>query len=270
MRRLIYRYLLPALAALIALPLMVSGASVATAERKHWSNARWDSIGLAPDPVATQDAVIQVYAARVWGWRGALAVHSWIVVKPAGAPGYTRYEVVGWGGSPVRVSQRVPDGYWAGNAPELLLDMRGPDAAAAIPLVIAAAERYPGRDAYVMWPGPNSNSFVAWIAREVPELGLHLPPTAIGKDWIGHDRLFARAPSGTGFQFSLFGLAGVTAAATEGLELNLLGLTIGLDFLRPALKLPGIGRLGMPAVEPVRVPDAPAPAVTTEASQAKS
>jgi hypothetical protein len=32
----------------------------------------------------------------------------------------------------------------------------------------------------------------------------------------------------------------------EGLELNLLGLTFGVDVRRPALKLPAIGRLGMP------------------------
>jgi hypothetical protein len=29
-------------------------------------------------------------------------------------------------------------------------------------------------------------------------------------------------------------------------ELNLLGLTFGLDLNRPALKLPGIGRVGFP------------------------
>lgn len=241
------RNLLLALSALIALPLMASGASIATAERKHWSSARWDSAGLAPDPVTMKDAVIQVYAARVWGWRGAFAVHTWVVVKPAGAPSYTRYEVVGWGGSPVRISNRTPDGYWAGNAPELLHDLRGDTAAAAIPLLISAAERYPGREGYVMWPGPNSNSFVAYLAREVPELGLELPPTAVGKDWLGATTVFAPAPSGTGYQVNLFGLAGVTAAAREGLELNLLGLTIGVDLLRPALKLPGIGRLGLPA-----------------------
>lgn len=250
MRRWFRRPLLILLALLVGLPLLASGGSIAMAERKHWSTSRWDSAGLAPDPVSLKDAVVQVYGARLWGWRGALAVHTWIVVKPAGAPSYTRYEVVGWGSTPVRISQRVPDGYWAGNAPELLLDMRGADAAAAIPLIIAAAERYPGRDEYVMWPGPNSNSFVAYIAREVPELGLHLPPTAIGKDWIGADRIFAPSPSGTGWQVSLFGLAGVTAAVTEGLELNLLGLTIGVDLRRPALKLPGLGRVGMPALDP--------------------
>lgn len=246
MRRWIIRSFLIALALLVALPLLASGASVATSEHKHWSATRWDSAGLAPDPVSLKDAIVQVYAARLWGWRGAFAVHTWIVVKPAGAPGYTRYEVVGWGSTPVRISQRIPDGYWAGNAPELLLDLRGPAAAAAIPLIIAAAERYPGRDGYVMWPGPNSNSFVAYIARAVPQLGLHLPPTAIGKDWIGADRILAPAPSGTGWQVSLYGLAGFTAAAAEGVELNLLGLTVGLDLQRPALKLPGLGRLGLP------------------------
>jgi hypothetical protein len=31
----------------------------------------------------------------------------------------------------------------------------------------------------------------------------------------------------------------------EGVELNLLGLALGLDLRRPALKLPGVERLGM-------------------------
>jgi hypothetical protein len=39
-------------------------------------------------------------------------------------------------------------------------------------------------------------------------------------------------------------VAGVTLAVAEGLELNLLGLVVGIDFARPALKLPGLGRLG--------------------------
>jgi hypothetical protein len=31
----------------------------------------------------------------------------------------------------------------------------------------------------------------------------------------------------------------------EGIEVNLLGLNFGIDFKSPALKLPGIGRLGL-------------------------
>ena len=43
---------------------------------------------------------------------------------------------------------------------------------------------------------------------------------------------------------SLFGLLGVTAALEEGLELNILGLSFGIDPKDPALKLPVVGRIG--------------------------
>ena len=69
----------------------------------------------------------------------------------------------------------------------------------------------------------------------------------MGKDFLPGGSVFAAAPSGTGYQASLLGIAGVLAALDEGIELNLLGLNFGLDFKSPAVKLPGIGRLGMPA-----------------------
>jgi hypothetical protein len=95
------------------------------------------------------------------------------------------------------------------------------------------------------WPGPNSNTFLAHIARQVPELELHLPSNAVGKDFLPDGSLFAVAPSGSGFQVSLYGLAGILLAAREGLEVNLLGLSFGIDAVRPAVKLPALGRLGM-------------------------
>jgi len=85
----------------------------------------------------------------------------------------------------------------------------------------------------------------AYIARQVPELGLDLPSNAVGKDFLPEGALFARAPSGSGFQVSLYGLAGILLAVDEGLELNVLGLNIGVDAAGPALKLPAIGRLGL-------------------------
>ena len=42
------------------------------------------------------EAIVQVYASRTFGWRGAFAVHTWVAAKPAGADRYTRYEVIGW------------------------------------------------------------------------------------------------------------------------------------------------------------------------------
>ncbi len=66
------------------------------------------------------------------------------------------------------------------------------------------------------------NTFTAFVLRDNPELRVDLPPTAIGKDYLGLMPV-ARTPSGTGGQLSLFGLAGVAAGVEEGLEVNLLG-----------------------------------------------
>ncbi len=244
------RSALTALAILLLVLLVVPPVltAVAAGPFPHWRQARWDSAGLAPEPATTPEAVIQVYAARSWGWKGVLGVHSWIALKPSGAPAFERYEVVGWGvrrGAPaVRRGMRVVDGHWAGNRPEVLVDLRGKGVDAIIAKVEAAIARYPYPDAYRVWPGPNSNTFIAHIGREVPELGLELPPLAVGKDYLGPRRLLARTPSGTGYQLSLFGVLGLSVGVAEGLELNLLGLTLGIDPLGPALKLPGIGRLG--------------------------
>ncbi len=215
----------------------------------HWREARWDSAGLAPDPADVRDAVVQIYAARAWGWKGVFAVHSWIAFKRPGAAAWERHEVVGWGvrrGLPaVRRNMRPADAYWAGNPPRLLGEIRGPAAAALIPRIEAAVASYPYADRYRSWPGPNSNTFVAHVLRSVPELGVELPPEALGKDYLGATRWLARSPSGTGLQLSFWGLLGLTLAREEGIELTFLGLNLGVDPLDLALKLPGIGRLAL-------------------------
>lgn len=235
------------LGALLLLPL---GGGCTPLERlgQNWWELRRDSSGQAPDPSTAPDAVIQVYAARAVGWRGVMAVHTWVAVKPSGAPAYTRYEVMGWGvgrGAPaIRVNRAGPDDYWFGSRPELLVDRRGEGVDALITRVRAAVEAYPYPASYWTWPGPNSNTFTAYLGRAVPELRLDLPATAIGKDFIPGGLPVAMSPSGTGLQLSLLGLLGVTAGAEEGLELNVLSLTFGVDVKRPALKLPVVGRLG--------------------------
>jgi hypothetical protein len=214
-----------------------------------WYQARRDPTGLSPDPAATQEAVIQVFAAPAVSWRGIFSVHTWIAVKPAGAPRFTRYEVLGFGvanGAPaVRIDRMGPDNYWFGARPHMLLDRRGTGVDAMIEQVRLAVASYPYPSSYRPWPGPNSNTFLAHIARQVPELELHLPSNAVGKDFLPDGSLFAVAPSGSGFQVSLYGLAGILLAAREGLEVNLLGLSFGIDAVRPAVKLPALGRLGM-------------------------
>jgi hypothetical protein len=214
-----------------------------------WYQARRDPTGLAPDPAKTREAVIQVFAAPAVSWRGVFALHTWIAVKPTEAPRYTRYEVVGFGvgnGAPaVRIDRMGPDNYWFRARPRIVLDRRGTGVDEIIKRVRAAVASYPYPQVYRAWPGPNSNTFMAYIARQVPELGLDLPSNAVGKDFLPDGGLFAAAPSGSGFQISVFGLAGILIAAKEGIEVNLLGLSLGLDAVRPALKLPALGRVGL-------------------------
>jgi hypothetical protein len=242
------RLLLLILLMLVVVPVAWAAASYRPSAH-HWSVARWDSAGLAPPPPDHPDAIVQVYAARAWGWKGIVAVHSWLAFKPAGAAGYERYDVVGWGvsaGRPaVRRNIRPVDGYWAGNRPQVVAELRGPAAEAAIPAILDAIASYPAPNLYLTWPGPNSNSFVAHVLRRTPGLDAALPPLAIGKDYLPGGGLFAAAPSGTGFQVSVLGLLGLTLAAEEGLEVNLLGLVFGLDPGGLALKLPGVGSIGL-------------------------
>jgi hypothetical protein len=216
--------------------------------RGDWSAATHRAVGLAPDPGSHRDAVVQVYGGRTFGWRGAFAVHTWLAAKPAGADRYTRYEVIGWyartGRSAVSVSSyRAPDAEWYGAVPELIRDLRGADAEAVIAKLPAAVDSYPYARRYSAWPGPNSNTFIAHLGREIPELKLSMPATAVGKDYLPLAEAFARAPSNTGYQLSLLGLLGVLGGVEEGLELNLLGLVVGVDFRPPAIKLPGIGNV---------------------------
>ena len=234
---------------LFPLGFSVGGYMMGGAQALNWWEARHDSTQQAPDPALTREAVVQVYAARAFRWRGAFGVHTWIAAKPSGADHYTRFEVMGWsvrrGGEAVQIGNGIPDGLWFSNYPEILIDLRGAGVDAIIDKIRAAAERYPHNHEYRLWPGPNSNTFTAYIGREVPELRLDLPPTAIGKDYIAGGGVAALSPSGTGAQLSLFGLAGLIVGWEEGVEVNLLGLTFGVDITCPALKLPGVGRLGM-------------------------
>jgi uncharacterized protein DUF3750 len=231
-------------AALVVLLGIVAGC----APSRDWRTASQEPMGLAPDPATTPDAVVQVYAARTVGWKSAFGVHTWIAVKPAGANRhYTVYEVIGWRlrwtDSALAVRERAPDARWFGAEPELIAERRGPGVDALIARIDAAAKAYPWAGDYTLWPGPNSNTFTAWVLRAVPELGVDLPPTAIGKDYMGA-QVVGRAPSGRGLQLSLFGLAGMTASGVEGLEVNVLGLTFGVNPFDPSLKLPLVGRLG--------------------------
>ena len=241
------RFFILFLAFLFVLPLlMVTFGTVSLGI--DWRTANRDSAGIAPEAEKTPEAVVQVYAARALNWRGIFGVHTWIATKEENAPHYIVHQMIGW-----RVLRNlpgvfsepgIPDRNWFGNQPELIAELRGSRAAQAIPEILEAVKSYPYQDEYKLWPGPNSNTFTAYIARRVPELKVEFPVTAIGKDYPINGSILERAPSGTGYQVSLYGLLGLLLARQEGLELNLLGLSFGIDVAKPALKLPLVGRLG--------------------------
>ncbi len=211
-----------------------------------WQTADRSSTGLLPPATPDAGAVVRVFAARTVRWRGIFASHCWIVFKPAGAASYTRYDYTAWG-APIRVNGFEPDGRWFGHVPDVVFAADGSTAEALIPRLQAAVQAFAWRSQgdYRAWPGPNSNTFVAAVMAAAPEIRAALPPTAIGKDYPPDGRWLAWTPSRTGVRLTLGGYAGVTLGWVEGLEINLLGAVAGLDLRRPALKLPGIGRIGM-------------------------
>ncbi|MGJ4881698.1 DUF3750 domain-containing protein [Bradyrhizobium sp. HKCCYLRH1065] len=234
---------------LIFVPISLSAANYLRGDRRgSWQTADRSSAGLLPSPAQHADAMVRVFAARTVRWRGIFAVHTWIVVKEKGGPRYTRYDYTAWG-EPIRVDGFAPDGRWFGALPETVLAVDGDEAERVIPRIRSVIENYRFRayGDYNAWPGPNSNTFVQAALNAVPELNAVLPPTAIGKDF-SFDGWWGRTASGTGLFVSLGGYLGVTVGWIEGVELNFFGGVLGVDLRRPALKFPGIGRLGMRAV----------------------
>lgn len=209
----------------------------------NWRAADWSSSGLLRAAPKADDSAIYVLAARTGGFKGAFAVHSWIVVKKPGQSAYERYDKVGWG-SPVRRNAYAADGRWYSNAPVIVSALEGADAEKLIPAVESAIADYPYSKAgdYRLWPGPNSNSFVAHVLRSVPGLGATMPSNAIGRDFAPGIAAFDIAPDGRDVHLTLGGLVGFAAGVRSGLELHFMGLVAGFDLAHPALKIPAYGR----------------------------
>jgi hypothetical protein len=229
--------------------LLALGGAAVTADNSE-NQVREDAVVSEP--------VVQVWGARTRGAKGIFGVHTWIAVRPRNETEYTVYEVVGWRlrwtDTAVVVRNRAPN-HWFGAEGELYAEKRGAGVEALIQRIDKLAREYPYANTYTLWPGPNSNTFVAWIARSVPELEADLPATAIGKDYIGSD-MISTAPSGKGFQFSLRGLLGIAASSVDGVELNVLGLNFGVS--GSGIKLPIVGRIGTPRISAALAAEQPA------------
>lgn len=234
---------------LFALPLTAQALLHMTRDKPaSWSEADWSSTGRLPQAHDHKPAMVRIFAARTGRWRGIFAVHTWIVVKDRGGD-YQRFDVVAWG-TPLRINNYAPDGRWFSNLPTTVFAADGAQAEALIGPIRAAVQAYPfaGHGQYRVWPGPNSNTFVACVLAQTPQIKTTLPPTAIGKDFPCQNETLAPTATRSGYKLNFGGYGGMTLGWIEGFEINILGAVAGIDVRRPALKLPGFGRLGLSAL----------------------
>ncbi len=131
------------------------------------------------------------------------------------------------------------DRYWGRDVwvLEVFTEERAARIVDRIPEVVAAYE-----DEYDPWPGPNSNTFIAHLCREIPELDVTFHHNSIGKDYA---EILRAGPSTTGTGLHLDTLPlGIQIGIEDGVEVHFLQLTFGISLFPPAIKLPFLPRLG--------------------------
>ncbi|MBL8839898.1 MAG: DUF3750 domain-containing protein [Planctomycetes bacterium] len=210
-------------------------------------------------------------------WITRFAHHAWIDVKRGDEASWQRIEVRGRGrGVVVRdiAAEDARNDRWFGGRPVHQLEVIDGDAARRIaeqigPLAAAQDARY--EEDYLLWPGPNSNTFIAELADELPDLAFVLDGNAVGKDWPGWID-GGLTTSKTGLHLDL-PLVGAAVGARDGIELHLLGFTAALRFWPPCVVVPFLPRLPQglfaewgpadadesPAAPSSSSPDAPGP-----------
>ena len=111
--------------------LLATSGSLQGAE--SWQTATRESARIAPLPEQADEAIVQVYGARAWSWRGYFAVPTWIATKEKGASHYLFHEVTGWLSYVVNSRPGEPDSHWHGAKTEPYADIPGAEAEKLIP-----------------------------------------------------------------------------------------------------------------------------------------
>jgi uncharacterized protein DUF3750 len=122
---------------------------------------------MASGTTAADHLVVQLRYAPL-PFIGAIAVHYWFVVIDKSSGETRRWEV--WqtknaGGRSighVHCDLKTPEAGVGGGPSRIALEWRSREAE-AIDAVLRHAARYPYCSRYLVWPGPNSNTFVAWV-----------------------------------------------------------------------------------------------------------
>jgi hypothetical protein len=196
----------------------------------------------------TEDAVVLVGSAALPPPMDGIARHPWVALREAGSAQWERWEVLCCpDSSPLSTVSRStisPLSDYGGGGGDVRLHgvWTGARAERAIECIRREAPRYPHRNRYRAWPGPNSNTFVDYMMRRC-RLRADLPAPSIGKDYRGLIGA-SRTAGGTGLQLET-PVVGIKVGLTEGIEVHILGLAIGVDLWPPAIIVPvGPGRIG--------------------------
>ena len=193
--------------------------------------------------------IVAVQSVRIpdWmQWYTQFAHHTWIDAKRGSDDAWVRLEVEGehTGGTleALAPSEARAHRRW-GRDVELHGFVVGAEAHRIAQRLDEAVAKFGPQYAatYRGWPGPNSNTFVRDVAREIGGPSFVFDHNAVGKDWHG---FFGAGwtPSRTGVHVDVPGL-GFALAAREGLELHLLGLVLGLQLSPLRLELPVLPEL---------------------------
>jgi len=178
-------------------------------------------------------------------WVSRFASHTWLDVKNGAENAWERLEILSKESGvmiyPITSAEARADARWT-NRVEVIGLVSGDAAEKMIPALVERAKNYPDRANYSAWPGPNSNTFITYLARETPGLHLQFNHNAVGKDYVPW---FYVGPSvtGTGWQVDTW-LVGLQIGLREGIEVHLLQFTFGISIFPPALKLPFLPKLG--------------------------
>lgn len=169
-------------------------------------------------------------------WATRFAQHTWFDLREAPGAPWVRVEIP-TPESGVEIVELAPgdvfrDRRWERPVRVRMLEF-GPGIDAVAGDLLAAARAYdPGT--YRAWPGPNSNTFCDAMLREVQGLRGQLHHNAVGKD---HGWRVGESATGLGVELET-PLLGLQLGLLEGVELHLLGLTLGVGLQPLALRLP--------------------------------
>jgi hypothetical protein len=126
-------------------------------------------------------AVARIYAASFPLTEG-IAVHPWFVVKPPDSSCFERWEVGFRADEPygfVHKDLFAPEQDVGIAGPRVLAELLGTEAESVVEFIRDESPNYPCKDVYVLFPGPNSNTYLQWVLANTG-WQVNLPPTAVG------------------------------------------------------------------------------------------